>query len=105
MAGLTLVSASLRRWLARRLQDPAVKAGMKRRGATEARAAIFKNVFMGSPAKERNFGAQEHATGWVVLTHQLWVLARLPQVVIAEAQPKGRHAALKIMKAETRRVA
>lgn len=57
--------------LARRLQDPAVKAGMKRRGGTEARVAIFKNVFMGSPAKGRSFGARERACGWAVLTHNL----------------------------------
>ena len=73
--------------LARRLQDPAVKAGMKRRGGTEARVAIFKNVFMGSPAKGRSFGARERACGWAVLTHNLWVLARLPQVT-AEPQPQ-----------------
>jgi hypothetical protein len=64
--------------LARRLQDPGVKAGMKRRGGTEARLAIFKNVFLGSPAKERSFTARERACAWAVLTHNLWVLARLP---------------------------
>jgi hypothetical protein len=65
--------------LARRLQDPGVKAGMKRRGGTEARVAIVKNVFLGSPAKGRSFAARESACGWAVLTHNLWVLARLPQ--------------------------
>jgi hypothetical protein len=64
--------------LARRLQDPGVKAGMKRRGGTEARIAIFKNVFLGSPAKERSFAARERACAWAVLTHNLWVLGRLP---------------------------
>lgn len=91
--------------LARRLQDPAVKAGMKRRGGTEARVAIFKNVFMGSPAKGRSFGARERACGWAVLTHNLWVLARLPQVAAAEPQPKGRQAPLKISEAAPRRAA
>lgn len=91
--------------LARRLQEPAVKAGMKRRGGTEARVAIFKNVFIGSPAKGRSFGAREQACGWAVLTHNLWVLARLPQVVAAEAKPKGRQSALKKIGAEPRRVA
>lgn len=91
--------------LGRRLQDPAVKAGMKRRGGTEARVAIFKNVFMGSPAKGRSFEARERACGWAVLTHNLWVLARLPQVVTAEAKPKGRQAPLKNIGAEQRRVA
>lgn len=91
--------------LARRLQDPAVKAGMKRRGGTEARVAIFKNVFMGSPAKGRSFGARERACGWAVLTHNLWVLARLPQVATAEAKPKGRQAPLKTTEAAPRRAA
>ena len=70
--------------LARRLQDPAVKAGMKRRGGTEARVAIFKNVFLGNPAAGRSFAARERACGWAVLTHNLWVLARLPRAIVEE---------------------
>jgi len=70
--------------LARRLQDPEVKAGMKRRGGTEARVAIFKNVFMGNPAAGRSFEARERACGWAVLTHNLWVLARLPRDIAAK---------------------
>lgn len=65
--------------LAKRLQDPAVRAGMKRRGNTEARVAIFKNVMMDNPASQRSFEARERACGWAVLTHNLWVLARLAQ--------------------------
>lgn len=91
--------------LARRLQDPAVKAGMKRRGGTEARIAIFKNVFMGSPAKGRSFGARERACGWAVLTHNLWVLARLPQKASAEAKPRGREAPLRSTEVAPRRAA
>ena len=78
---------------------------MKRRGGTEARVAIFKNVFMGSPAKGRSFGARERACGWAVLTHNLWVLARLPQVATAEAKPKGRQAPLRTTEAAPRRAA
>ena len=70
--------------LARRLQDPEVKAGMKRRGGTEARVAIFKNVFMGNPAAGRSLEARERACGWAVLTHNLWVLARLPRDIAAK---------------------
>ena len=70
--------------LARRLQQEGVREGMKRRGNTEARVAIFKNVFVGSPAKGRSFAAREQACGWAVLTHNLWVLARLPQAKPAE---------------------
>ena len=70
--------------LARRLQDPEVKTGMKRRGGTEARIAIFKNVFLSNPAAGRSFAARERACGWAVLTHNLWVLARLPQAISEE---------------------
>ena len=66
--------------LARRMrEDPGMKAGLKRRGSTEARIAILKNVFMGNPCQGRSFEAREKASGWSVLTHNLWVLARLPQ--------------------------
>ena len=72
--------------LARRLQDPEVQAGMKRRGGTEARVAIFKNVFLGNPAAGRSYAARERACGWAVLTHNLWVLARLPRAKSEEAK-------------------
>jgi hypothetical protein len=74
------------RELARRLQDPEVKVGMKRRGGTEARIAIFKNVFLGNPAAGRSMAARERACGWAVLTHNLWVLARLPRAGTVESK-------------------
>ena len=49
-----------------------------------------KNVFMGSPAKGRSFGAREHACGWAVLTHNLWVLARLPRAEASEPKKARR---------------
>ena len=77
---------------------------MKRRGGTEARVAIFKHVFMGSPAKGRSYGARAHACGWAVLTHNPWVLARLPQVT-AEPQPKARPAPPRTAEPALRRAA
>lgn len=71
--------------LSRRLEQSGVAEGMKRRGATEARIGIFKNVFLGSPAQGRSFAARQRACGWAVLAHNLWVLARLP---VAEAAVK-----------------
>jgi hypothetical protein len=65
--------------LAAKLKEPGVREGMKRRGSTEARVAIFKNVFLGSPARGQSHEARQRACGWAVLTHNLWVLARLPQ--------------------------
>ena len=50
--------------------------GQKRRGSTEARIAIVKNLFAGNPCKAKG---REHtlvALGWAVLAHNLWVLAR-----------------------------
>ena len=93
--------------LARRLQDPEVKAGMKRRGGTEARVAIFKNVFLGNPAAGRSFEARERACGWAVLTHNLWVLARLPRAKAAEPKQTKPEKALrsKAAKAQPRAAA
>ncbi|MCX6856972.1 MAG: transposase [Verrucomicrobia bacterium] len=73
--------------LKERLADPAQREGMKRRGSTEARVAIFKNVILGNPARGKSIEAREQACGWAVLSHNLWVLARMPQ---ADKVPRGR---------------
>jgi len=70
--------------LAKRLdEEPGFRAGLKRRAGTEARIGIFKNVFMGRPAPAKGFAHRELAVGWAVLTHNLWVVARLAE---AESQ-------------------
>jgi len=57
-----------------------VHEGMQRRRAqTEARIGIFKNNFLGRPMRMKGFDNREQAIGWAVLTHNLWVLARLPK--------------------------
>ena len=64
--------------LERRLQeDDDFRPGLKRRGGTEARIAIFKNVFAGNPCRAKGFAGRAVAVGWAVLAHNLWVLARL----------------------------
>lgn len=63
--------------------QPGFREGLKRRAATEARIGILKNVFLGSPPLEKGFGHRELAVGWSVLTHNLWVVARM-----AEAEKK-----------------
>ena len=64
--------------LARRLQDePALRAGLKRRGATETRIAIFKNVFCQGQLREKSHRHRELAVGRAVLAHNLYVLAKL----------------------------
>jgi hypothetical protein len=51
----------------------------RRRSQTEGRIGIFKNGFLGRPLRAKGFGHREQAVSWQVLTHNLWVLARLDQ--------------------------
>lgn len=64
-----------RSWKFKRLQ--------RRRAQTEGRIGIVKNVFLGQPLRGKGFAHRELAVTWTVLTHNLWVLARLQR---AEAQ-------------------
>ncbi len=51
----------------------------RRRSQTEGRIGIFKNGFLGRPLRAKGFAHREVAVSWQVLTHNLWVLARLEQ--------------------------
>ena len=51
----------------------------RRRSQTEGRVAILKNRFMGRPLRAKGYDHREMAVSWQVLTHNLWVLARLEQ--------------------------
>lgn len=59
------------------------REGLKRRAATEGRIGIFKNAFLGRLLLAKGFEHRELAVNWAVLTHNLWVVARL-----AEAEKK-----------------
>lgn len=59
------------------------REGLKRRAATEGRIGIFKNVFLGGRLLVKGFEHRQLAVGWAVLTHNLWVVARM-----AEAEKK-----------------
>lgn len=64
--------------LQRRLtEDESFRPGLKRRGGTEARIAIFTAVFIGKPCRAKGIAARKLAVSWAVLAHNLWVLARL----------------------------
>ena len=64
--------------LADRLEnETGFREGLKRRAGTEARIGIFKNVFLGRPPQAKGFANRELAVGWAVLSHNLWVVARL----------------------------
>lgn len=50
-----------------------------RRSQCEGRIGIMKNNFLGHPLRTKGFVGRELAVSWAVLTHNLWVIARLPQ--------------------------
>jgi len=80
--------------LQKRLQeDESFRAGLRRRGATEARIAIFKHGFAGSPCRAKGFAGRELAVSWAVLAHNLWLLARLKLRQDREAVAAERQAA------------
>ena len=72
--------------LKKRMKDGKFVGLQKRRSQTEARIAIFKNGFLGSPLLSKGHANQEREVAWNVLAHNLWVIARLPR---AKAKPKG----------------
>lgn len=51
----------------------------RRRSQCEGRIGIVKNNFLGQPLRSKGFLSRELAVSWAVLTHNLWVIARLPQ--------------------------
>ena len=63
--------------LRERRRDPWYAAAQKRRGNTEARVGVFKNVFLGGVMREKGFANRNRALVWSVLAHNLWVLARM----------------------------
>ena len=63
--------------LIEKLQSEEFRFHQNRRSQTEARIAILKNNFTGSPIKSKKFEYKENSVAWAVLTHNLWVLARL----------------------------
>jgi hypothetical protein len=70
-----------RSWKFKRLQ--------RRRAQTEGRIGIVKKVFLGQPLRSKGFAHREQAVSWTVLTHNLWVLARLQR---AEAERQAAEA-------------
>ena len=56
-----------------------------RRSQTEGRVAILKNVFVGQPVRSKGFTNRAIGVSWAVLTHNLWVMAR---ITLAAAEEK-----------------
>ncbi len=77
--------------LGARLSEPEFAAAQKRRSQTEGRIGIFKNNFLGRPLRAKGFAHRALAVSWGVLTHNLWVMARLPEA--EDASQASRRAA------------
>ena len=72
--------------LKERMEEERFVQLQRRRSQTEGRMGIFKNGFLGRPLRAKGFEHRELAVNWQVLTHNLWVLARLEQKqVLAQA--------------------
>ncbi|MCC5846386.1 MAG: hypothetical protein JJU05_19220 [Verrucomicrobia bacterium] len=72
--------------LRERMKDLWYKGAQKRRGSTEGRIGVFKNVFLRKVMKEKGFKNREQALVWSVLAHNLWVLARMSLADEAERE-------------------
>jgi len=70
-------------WKFKRLQ--------RRRGQTEGRISIVKNVFLSGQVRSKGFTHRALAITWTVLVHNLWVLARMQ--LRAQAAPSQARAA------------
>ena len=63
-----------------KMEDPSFRKHQKRRAQTEARIGIFKNSILDGSLYERNIENKQMKVAWTVLTHNLWCIARLPQL-------------------------
>ena len=61
-----------------RLREERFQELCKRRGQTEARIGIFKNVFLGAPLLAKGYENQARQVAWAALAHNLWLLTGLP---------------------------
>jgi Transposase DDE domain len=63
--------------LSRRMKGKKFARLQRRRAQTEARISILKQAFLGRPMRAQGFAHRELALAWGVLTHNLWMLARM----------------------------
>jgi hypothetical protein len=63
--------------LQRKMKSEKFARLQRRRAQTEARIGILKANFLGRPMRAKGFTHREVALSWGVLTHNLWMLARL----------------------------
>lgn len=60
-----------------KMADEKFRKEQKRRAQTEARIGIFKNKFIGSKIFRKGFENRRDKITWSILTHNLWVIARI----------------------------
>lgn len=63
--------------LKERMKDQRFVRMQKRRSQTEARISIVQRGFLGRPMRAKGFAHRELALAWGILTHNLWMFARL----------------------------
>lgn len=63
--------------LIERLKEDEFRKAQNRRSQTEARISILSNCFCGSPMKQKGFDHRHIHMSLSILSHNLWVLARL----------------------------
>jgi len=63
--------------LSRRMKGQKFVRLQRRRAQTEGRIGILKNGFLGRPMRAKGSEHREVALAWGVLTHNLWMLARM----------------------------
>ena len=66
--------------LSRRMKGQKFARLQRRRGQTEGRIGILKNGFLGRPMRAKGSEHREVALAWGVLTHNLWMLAKMKKV-------------------------
>ena len=75
--------------LQERMKDKRFAKLQKRRSQTEARIGIIKENFLGTPMRSKGFEHREVALSWGVLTHNLWMLARMQKVEVEEKRQEA----------------
>ena len=63
--------------LQERLKDERFREAQNRRSQTEARISILGRCFYGNPMQQKNYAYRNLHMGLSILSHNLWVLARL----------------------------
>lgn len=82
--------------LQEKMKDRDYADGQTRRSSTEARIGIFTNRMLGGLLRTKGFRSRKQSVGWAVLSHNLWVIARIDKNVDTEkeeVEPPDRKAA------------